>query len=432
MKITTEKAEDCQLTLNIEVETGELEKSLDEAYHRLVSKVSVPGFRRGKAPRAILEQHLGKDTLLEEALEGLIPQLYEQAVESEKIDAIDQPQIDIIQTDPVVFKALIPLRPVVKLGNYRELRLQAEPVEVSVQEVEAAMKRLQQEHATWVPVDRPVQFNDLITLNIEADVEGKPILRHKDMVFEVIKDLPYPLPSFSESLIGMEKNKEKTFSLLMPSDHRIDEFAGKECLCKALVTEIKEMNSPELDDDFAKSIGYQDLASMREQISADLRAKAEDRKRTEFRQKVLDAVTELSEVDYPPILVDRGIDSLVNDEIRSFGEGIKGLEDYLKMSGKTMEEHREELRPIAKQRVVYSLVMGKVAEEEKIEIDASEVDNKVEEIARESQEKEKMEKFLSLPQIRESIGQSLHTQKTLERLVQIASGNDERKTKEGE
>jgi len=432
MKITTEKAEDCQLTLNIEVETGELEKSLDEAYHRLVSKVSVPGFRRGKAPRAILEQHLGKGALLEEALDHLIPQLYEQAMESEKIDAIDQPQIDIIQTDPVIFKALIPLRPVVKLGNYRELRLQAEPVEVSVEEVETAIRRLQQEHGTWVPVDRPVQYNDMITLNIEADVEGKPILRHKDMVFEVIKDLPYPLPGFSDGLYGMEKNKERTFSLPMPSDHRVAEFAGKECFCKALVTEIKEMNSPELDDDFAKSIGYQDLASMREQIKADLRAKAEDRKRTEFRQKVLDAVTELSEVEYPPILVDRGIDHLINDEIRSFGEGTKGLEDYLKMTGKTMEEHREGLRPIAKQRVVYSLVMGKVAEEEKIEIDASEVDNKVAEIAQDSQEKEKMEKFLSLPQIRESIGQSLHTQKTLDRLVQIASGNDERKTKEDE
>ncbi len=432
MKITTEKTENCQLTLNIDVEESELEESLNEAYHRLVKDVSVPGFRRGKAPRAILEQHLGKGALLEEALEHLIPRLYRQAVESEKIDAIDQPQIDIIQTDPVIFKAVIPLRPVVKLGNYRDLRLQAEPAEVSDEEVEAAIKRLQQEHGTWVPVDRPVQCDDLITLDIEADVEGTPILKHKDMVFEVIKDLPYPLPGFSEGLKGMEKNKEKTFSLLMPSDHRINEFAGKECLCKALVTEIKEMNPPQLDDDFAKSIGYEDLASMREQINADLRAKAEERNRTEFRQKVLDAVTELSEVDYPPILLDRGIDHLVADETRSFGGGIKGLEDYLKMTGKTMEEHREELRPIAKQRVVYSLVMGKVAEEEKIEIDASEVDNKVGEITRDSQEKEKMEKFLSLPEIRESIGQSLLTQKTIDRLVQIATGNDERKTKEDE
>ncbi|TET44451.1 MAG: trigger factor, partial [Dehalococcoidia bacterium] len=432
MKITTEKTEICQLTLNIDVEESELEESLNEAYHRLVKKVSVPGFRKGKAPRAILEQHLGKSTLLEEALEYLVPQLYKQAIESEKIDAIDQPEIDIIQTEPVVLKAVIPLRPVVKLGNYRELRLQPEPVEVSGEEVEAAIIQLQQERGTWVPVERPVQFDDLITLNIEADVEGTPILKHKDMVFEVIKDLPYPLPGFSEGLKGMEKNKEKTFSLLMPNDHRITGFAGKECFCKAVVTEIKEMNAPQLDDDFAKSIGWEDLASMREQISANLRAKAEEKNRTEFRQKVLDAVTDLSEVDYPPILLDRGIDHLVADEMSSFGGGIKGLEDYLKMTGKTMEEHREELRPIAKQRVVYSLVMGKVAAEEKIEIDASEVDNKVGEITRDAQEKEKMEKFLSLPQIRESIGQSLHTQKTIDRLVQIASGNDERKIKEDE
>ncbi len=432
MKIAREKTENCQLTLKLEVEAHELEESLSEAYHRLVPKVSIPGFRRGKAPRAILEQHLGKEALLEEALEHLVPQLYKQAVESEKIDAIDQPQIDIVQTDPVVLEAVIPLRPVVTLGDYRELRLQQEPVEVSDDEIETAIKRLQQERGTWLPVDRPVRFDDLITLDIEADVEGTPVLKHKDMVFEVLKDLPYPLPSFSDNLVGMEKNKERTFTIVMPDDHRIKEFAGKECFCKALVTEIKEVNLPELDDDFAKSAGYEDLASMREQIKADLRAKAEEKSRTEFRQRVLDAVTDLSEVDYPPILLDRAIDEVIKDEMRSFGEGIKGFEDYLRTTGKTMEEHREELRPLAKRRVVYSLVMGKVAQEEEIKIDASEVDNKVGEITRDSQEKEKMEKFLSLPQIRESIGQSLHTQKTLDRLVQIASGNDERKTKEDE
>ena len=432
MKITTEKMENCQLTLNIEVETSELEESLDEAYHRLVSKVSVPGFRRGKAPRAVLEQHLGKGTLLEEALERLVPQLYRQAVESEKIDAIDQPQIDIVQSDPVILEAVIPLRPVVKLGNYRELRLEPETAEVSAEDVEGAMRRLQQEHGTWVPVDRPVQFNDLITLNIEADVEGKSVLKHKDMVYEMMKDLPYPLPGFAENLEGMERNKERTFSIVMPSDHRTTEFAGKECFCRAVVTEVKEMNSPELDDDFAKSAGYEDLASMREQVSENLKAKAEERNRTQFRQKVLDAVTELSDVDYPPVLLDREIHQLLEDESRSFGGDIKGLEDYLKMIGKTMEEHREELRPVAEKRVTYALVIGKVAEEERVEVDASEVDNKAGEIARDSQDKEKMEKFLSLPQVRESIGQSLHTEKTIDRLVQIATSNDDRKTKEDE
>ena len=432
MKITTEKTENCQLTLNIEVETSELEESLDEAYHRLVSKVSVPGFRRGKAPRAVLEQHLGKGTLLEEALERLVPQLYRQAVESEKIDAIDQPQIDIVQSDPVILEAVIPLRPVVKLGNYRELRLEPETAEVGAEEVETAIRRLQQEHGTWVPVDRPVQFNDLITLNIEADVEGKSVLKHKDMVYEVMKDLPYPLPGFAENLEGMERNKERTFSIVMPSDHRTTEFAGKECFCRAIVTEVKEMNSPELDDDFAKSAGYEDLASMREQVSENLKAKAEERNRTQFRQKVLDAVTELSDVDYPPVLLDREIHQLLEDESRSFRGDIKGLEDYLKMIGKTMEEHREELRPVAEKRVTYALVIGKVAEEERVEVDASEVDNKAGEIVRDSQDKEKMEKFLSLPQVRESIGQSLHTEKTIDRLVQIATGNDERKTKEDE
>ena len=432
MKITREKIENCQLTLNIEAEPSELEKSLNEAYHRLVNKVSIPGFRRGKAPRAILEQHLGKGGLLEEALEQLIPQLYRQAVESEKIDVIDQPKMDIIKTEPVIFKAVIPLRPVVKLGNYRELRLPPEPVEVSDVGIEAAIKQLQQERGAWVPVDRPVQFNDLVTLNVEANVEETPLLNHKDMVYEVIKDLPSPLPEFAENLEGMDKNMQKTFTVVLPGDHRIKEFAGKECLCKVVITEIKELSLPSINDEFAESIGYENLASMREQVTARIRAEAEERSRTQFRQKVLDAIIEQSWVDYPPILLDREVDRLLQEEIRGIQGNIKGLEDYLKVIGKTMEEHAEELRPIAKQRLIQLLILDKIVEEEKIEIDPSEVDNEVGEITREAQDKEKMQKFLSLPQIRESIGQSLRTQKTMDRLVQIASGNDERKTKKEE
>ena len=426
MKVTREKLENCQVSLNIEAEARELEKALDEAYHRLVSKVSIPGFRKGKTPRAILEQHLGKSTLLEEALERLIPQLYKQAIESEKIEPIAQPQIEVTQNEPLVFKAIVPLKPTVKLGDYHSIKLKAEPVEIGEGEIGAAIEQLRQQQAVLLPVDRPVQLGDFVTLSIEATIEGKPFLNHKDLLYQVDSNSTFPLPEFAQKLEGVKKNEERIFSLKVPADYSIKEFCGQECLFKTTITEIKEKQLPQLDDEFAQSCNYANLTQLREGITADLRAKAEQRSHLELRQKAIDAVVKVSEVDYPPILEDREIDSLLEDMARRFG--YREVEDYLKRVSKTEEELREELRPVAKKRVINSLTLDKVAEEEKVEITSPEVDNKVEEILGDAKDKEKMRRFLALPQVRESIEQSLRSQKTMERLVQIISGNEKEET----
>ena len=423
MKVSTEKMENCQIALSIEAEAGELDKSLSEAYHRWVNKVSIPGFRKGKAPRAILQQHIGRSTLLEDALERLIPQLYKQAIESQEIEPIAEPRIEIAQTEPLVFKAIVPLKPTVKLGDYHGIKLEPELVEIGDEQIQTAMEQIQQEQAVLVPVDRPVQLGDVITINTEAIVEGRPFLNHEDMVYEVSQKSTLPLPGFAQSLEGAEKNKERAFSLAIPSDYGIKEFAGKECLFKVTVTEIKKKDLPELDDEFAKSIGYDNLAAMKEKVAADLKAKAEEKSHQELRQKALAAVVEQSEVGYPPILEDREIDGLLEDEARRFG--FREVQDYLKRTSKTEEEYREELRPIAKKRIIHSLVLGKIAEEEKVEIDSTEVDNRVEEIVKDAKDKERMQQFFALPQVRESIEQSLRSEKTIDRLVQIVSENQE-------
>jgi len=423
MKVTTEKMENCQIALNIEAEAAELDKSLSEAYHRLVNKVSIPGFRKGKAPRVILEQHIGKSTLLEDALERLIPQLYKQAIESQEIEPIAEPQIEIAQTEPVVFKAIVPLKPTVKLGDYHGIRLEPELVEIGDEQIEAAMEQIRQEQAVLAPVDRPVQLGDVITINTEAIVEGKPFLNHEDMVYEVSEKSTLPLPGFARNLEGAEKNKERAFRLTIPADYGMKEFASKECSFQVTVTEIKEKELPQLTNEFAQSIGYDNLTSMREKVAANLKAKAEEKSHQELRQKSLDAVIELSEVYYPPILEDKEIYGLLEDEAR--GLGFRDVQDYLKKTSKTGEEYREELRPIAKKRLIRSLLLDKIVEEEKVEIDSSEVDNRVEEIVEDARDKERMQQFFALPQVRESIEQSLRTEKTIDRLVQIVSGSEE-------
>ena len=428
MKVSTEDVGNRQIALNIEAEDAELDKSLDEAYHHLVKEVSIPGFRKGKAPRAVLVQHVGKNSLLEEALERLIPQLYKQAIESQEIEPIARPEVEIIQTEPVVFKATVSLKPEVKLGDYHSIKLESSPaIKITKKEVADAIEEFRERQGAWVPVDRHVKLGDLVTINIEANVDGSPWLNHKDLLYEVDKDSRSPVPGFASHLEDAEKNKEMTFSLTIPDDYPIKEICGKEGTFKVAVTEIKEKQLPELNDELAQSAGYDNLVDMRKKVAANLKAKAEAGNRSELRQKALDALVEISEVSYPPILEDDEITGLLRDEAQRLG--FRELGDYLKRSGKTEEELKQELRPIAKKRLVQGLVLGKLAEEEKIEISSAEVDNKVDEIINDTEDKEKAKQFFSLTQVRQSIEQSLLTQKTMDRLSEITIGNAKNMTK---
>jgi trigger factor len=429
MKVSAEKLENCQTVLTIETEASELDKSLDEAYRHLVSEVSIPGFRKGKAPRAILVQHIGKKNLLEEALEHLIPQLYEQAIQSQKIEPIARPQIEVVQTEPVIFKAIVSLKPEVKLGDYNSIRLERGPeIKIAKKEVAAAMEELRERQGAWVPVDRPVEQGDLVTMDIQANMGERPWLNHKGILYEVDKDSRSPVPGFAPHLQGAVRNKEMAFSLTIPDDYSIKEMSGKESSFKVTVTEIKEKQLPELDDKLAQSAGYDNLEDMREKVAVDLRAKAEVKNRLELKQKALDALVAISGVKYPPVLEDEEIAGLLRDEAKRWG--FRELADYVKRTGKTEEELKQGLRASAQKRIIESLVLAKLAEEEKIEISSAEVDNKVEEIVNDAEDKEKARQFFSLAQVRQSIEQSLRTQKTTDRLLQIAVSNAENVKKE--
>jgi len=423
MKVTAETLEDSQVALNIEAEAGELNKAMDEAYRRLVNKVSVPGFRKGKAPRFILEQHIGKGSLLEEALEQLIPQLYKEAIDSQKIEPIDQPQVEIIQTEPVVFKAVVPVKPTVELGDYRNIKLQPEPIEITDEEIDAAVELKRQEQAILTPVDRPVQFGDMVTMNIEANIEEKPFLNHKDIVYEVNKGSQVPLPGFAEKLKGAKKGKGKDFTLIMPLDHRVKEFAGKECFFKVAVTEVKEKQLPELDDEFSQTCGYDNLTSMKEALYVDLKDKAKQLGEQRLSETAVDAVVETSQVHYPPILENKEIDRILEREAHRLG--FTKLNDYLNATNLTEEKLRDSLRPTVKKQIARLIVLDEIARIEKIEINESEVDNQIDEMVKsEEGEGEKIRQFLQLPHMKESMRESLRRNKTVDWLVKIAtSGN---------
>ncbi len=429
MKVSRENLESCRAVLTVEAEEGELDESMDAAYRHLVKEVSVPGFRKGKAPKAILMQHVGRQGLLEEAYEHLIPQLYSQAIESEGLEPIARPEVEITQTEPLVFKATVSLRPEIKLGDYHSISLEPAPaVEIKQQDVTAALERFRERQGTWVPVDRPAEEGDLVTIDVEASADGEPWLSHKAIQYEVDKDSLAPVPGFASRLQGAEKNKEIAFSLAIPDDYPVEEVRGKDGSFSVTVTEVKEKHLPDLSDDLARSAGYDDLAAMKKKVAADLQDEAEARNRSELKQKALDALVEMSEVDYPPVLVEEEINGLLRDEAQRMG--FREVADYLSTSNKSEEQIREELRPIANRRLIQGLVLEQLAQDEKIEIESSEVDNKVSEISGGAEDKEKAAQFFSHPQIRQSLEQSLRTQKTIDRLLEIALGGVEVKTKE--
>jgi trigger factor len=428
VKVTNEKIEDSQVFLSIEMEPAEVEESLEESYHRLVKKTDVPGFRRGKAPRAILERYLSKESLFEDALSNLLPKACEKAIKEQKLETIAQPHIEVAQTDPVVFKAVVSLRPTVKLGDYHHIQVTAEPVEVSENDVSAIIERLRHQHAAWEPVERPVGFNDLAVLDIKSNIEDKPFINQEGAQYQVVQNYSFPVPGFAEQLLGMGRDEEKEFQLQFPLDYPKGELAGKEASFKVRVVEIKQERLPELNDEFAKEIdpNFETLDSLREQVLADLRLRADEKARIDFEEQVMEAVVDITQVEFPPILVEMEVDRLLNQRLQRWQTGGSNLEEYLRTINKTEEEIREELRPLATKRTIWSLVLGEIAKKEKVKVSDSAINTEIENMTKDTDEgkKDELKGFLNTPQARESIKQTLMTRKTIQRLVEIAKGSN--------
>jgi trigger factor len=427
MKVTREKEENNQVFLRIELEKPEVDKSLEQAYRRLVGKAKIPGFRQGKAPRAVLERYIGKESLMEDALNELLPDVYQQALKEQQIEAIASPEIEVVQTEPVVFTAVVPLKPTVELGDYKSLRLAPEKSEVTKDEVDAVIEQLRRQHGTFEPVERPVAFGDLVTMDVESQAEGKPFINQPGAQYQVVSGQPLPVPGFAEELIGLEIGGEKEFNLRLPEDYSKSELAGKEASFKVKINEIKQQSLPKLDSEFARLISpeFKTMAALRKQLAKNLRLQAEQRTREAFEDKVIDAVVDMSKVEFPPVLVEAEMEHLMEQQARWLeGSGL-GVEEYLSRINKKEDEVREEMRPVAVRRVTRSLVLGRVAEAEKIEVTDEEITAELEKMVESAENKAEMKERINSPQVRDSMAQMLATQKTVRRLVEIAGGPQE-------
>lgn len=424
MKVTKDKVENSQVFLTVEMTPEEVEKGLDTSYKNLVKRVNIPGFRKGKAPRAIFERFVGKESLLEDAINHIVPDAYEKALKEQDIKAIARPEIEVTQTEPVTFKAVVPIEPTVTLGDYKSIKMSPEQVSVPEDEIEKTIDRIRHQHATWEPVDRPVALEDMVVMDIESQIGNAPFINQKGLQYYARKEMTFPAPGFAEQIAGLKKGEEKEFKLTFPADYHRTEMAGKEASFKVKVVEIKHEVLPELNDDFAKQVSAEvkTFAELKERVASDLKLRAEEKTKREFEDKVLDAAVAQAKVEFPPVLVDSEVHSLINDQAQRFQMQGINYEEYLKSMNKTGEQLHEEVRPVAEKRVIRSLVLGKVAETEKIEVSDAEIDAEIENMVKSAAEKqEELRKMFNNPRSRESIKQTFLTRKTLEKLTSVAS-----------
>ena len=428
VKVSTQKLPESQVLLEVEVDSDVFEKSMDKAYRKLAGRVNVPGFRKGKTPRPMLERHIGRGRIVEEAIDIAVPDAYNQAIEQEDVDAIGQPRIELVSAEPLSFKATVPVRPTVELGDYKSIRIPRDPVEVDETEVGASLEELRRRYAVHEPVERPVQAGDIIRGDVRIVVEDNEVYKDDDVELHLRKGRTALLPGFAEGVVGAVKNEPKTITVQLPEDSE-GPLAGKLANVEVLIKEVKEEHLPEPNDELAQQAGegFANMDALMERLRGDIRERLESQQEGEYQDKVVEALVEnAATLEFPPLLVEREIDRFLEDQVRQTGLEIA---KYFELTKQDPVKVREDIRPSATERIKRSLALGRLADDEQVEVEESDIDAEIDKIitqatAGNEEQAERYRKVFGSPEARASLARTLLTRKTVERLVDIASQTD--------
>lgn len=386
MKATWEKIEKNVAVLDIEVEEDKVASALDQAFKKVSKKVLVPGFRKGKVPRQIFEAKFGVESLYQEALDIILPEAYVSAVQETGIQPVDRPEVDVEQFgkgQTLKFKAKVTVRPEVELGEYKGLELEAAAAEVTAEEVNAELEKLQQRHAELVPVEEgAAQNGDVVVIDFEGFVDGEAFEGGKAERYSLELGSGSFIPGFEEQLVGMSKEEEKDVVVTFPEDYHAEQLKGKEAVFKVKLHDIKRKNLPELDDEFAKDVSEFETL---DEFKADLEKNLKERKENEAkRQRENDAVEKASanaQVEIPAVMIEDETEQMVKEfENRLRMQGMNA-EMYYQFSGQTQEDLKAQMRGDAEKRVRNNLVLDAIAKAEGIAASDEEINAELENLS---------------------------------------------------
>ena len=386
MSVQVEKLEKNMAKLTIEASAEDFEKPVNAAYNKNKNRINVPGFRKGKAPRIMIEKMYGAGIFFEDAANALIQTEYPKAAEECGLEIVSQPEIDVVQIEKgksFIFTAEVAVKPEVTLGEYKGVEVEVSGTEVTEEEVAAELKKEQESNSRTLDVDdRAVENGDMITLDFEGFVDGT--------AFEGGKGTDYPLtigsnsfiPGFEEQLVGAVIGEEKDVNVTFPEKYHAADLAGKPAVFKCTVKAIKVKELPELDDEFAKDVSeFDTLAEYKEDIAKKLKERKEDVAKREKEDKVVDKIIENAEMDIPEPMVQSQISQLMNDFIRRMQAQGLSIDQYYQFTGLDQAKIQEQMRPQALKRIQSRLVLEKVAEVENIEISDEKVDEEIAKMA---------------------------------------------------
>ena len=386
MSVQVEKLEHNMAKLTIEVPETELEAAIEKAYQKQKKSISLPGFRKGKAPRVMIEKMYGKGVFLEDAANSLIPVQYSLAAGESGLEIVSQPTIDVTQLEPgkpFIFTAEVAVKPEVTLGEYKGVEVEKQNTEVLDEEVDAEIFKERESNSRMIDVeDRAVENGDTVNLDFEGFVDGEPFEGGKGEGYPLVIGSNTFIPGFEEQLIGANIDEEKEVNVTFPEDYQAEELKGKAAVFKCKVNRIQKKELPEVDDEFAKDVSEFDTL---EEYKADIRKKlAEEKEKDAQRAKedaVINKIIETSEMDIPDAMVDAQIDQMADDFGRRMQSQGLSLEQYFQFTGLTMEKLRDELKPQALKRIQTRLVLEKIAEVEEIQPTEEQVDEEIKKMA---------------------------------------------------
>lgn len=386
MKANAERIEKNTVLLEIEVDAEQFSEAIEKAYRKLVKKVNVPGFRKGKTPRPILERYVGKGSIYEEAMETLVPDAYYKAVANTGIEPIEQPQLEIVQVEegkPVILKATVQVKPDVILGQYKNLELVKPAVTVTAEEIDKELEKLQKRHAKLLTVeDGTVDKGDIAVIDFLGKINGEPFKggEAKDYSLEIASGSF--IKGFEDQMIGMKAGETRDINVTFPENYQSENLAGKDAVFTVTVKEIKRKDLAPIDDEFAKDVSeFDTLEELRNDLKNKLEQVAKDKAQNQLRLDVINKAVENAEVDIPETMVEGQLGDMMGSMERRLNDQGISFEDYLKYTNSTPDEVKANMRPNAEKNVKTNLVMEKIAKEEGIEASEEEIKAETEKIA---------------------------------------------------
>jgi trigger factor len=420
-----------QVALIIDLDTDTVNAALDKAYRQMVNQYNIPGFRRGKAPRYILESYLGKDTLTERAVRNILPDTLQDAIKAQDIEAMDVGDVEIISMDPVQVKVVVVQPPKVELGDYGSIRVEKETQEITPQQVEDVLMELRREGAPWnEPAEpRPIKEGDMVYLDLEGFTTQGPLEEATRENFPTIVGLARAgVPAaVSNALVGMNIGDEKDITDTLPDDYPTESLRGLDATYHVTVRSMKEQNLPEMDEEFFKKTGYDNEAALREAIDTNLKQRADENAITKQLDAAIEQLVAGSTIEVPEVMVNEELDAMVKSLENRLKEQRLTTRQYFMYNGVTEEEYKEANRDRARERVIRTQALQEFARREGISVEDPEIHAEMEKMMEpfQGEERAAAEKVLGTHEAHHDIEDRLFQQKIVERLTGIAEGRIE-------